>query len=456
MSASRGNWASRFGFVMAAAGSAVGLGNIWRFPYLTGQNGGAAFVLIYIICVVVVGAPVLMNEMALGRMTGRNSLGTFRALHAGFAWKLLCGALAISVSFFVLSYYTVIAGWTIGYMGTALVNHPLPFNEFIATPSYVIPLFALAMAITAIIVLGGISGGIEKATKIMMPMLFVLLVVVIARSLTLPGAGRGVEFYLIPDFSKVTGITFLKALTQAFFSLGVGWGIMITYGSYMKKDQNIVSSSLWVGLMDTSVALLAGLMVFPAAYAFDIEPGAGATLVFNVLANIFPQIPYGNIVGGLFFLLLFIAAVTSTISMVEVVGSWLIDEKKWTRRKATWTVAAAAFIVGLPAALSNGAVDAFSSPVVNFFGDVKTGVMDIMDQAIGVFAMLIVVLSTCLYVGWSFDTRKVAEEIGHGSESFQKPLVGSLSPASLWIFFIRYVCPIIITLVVLNMIGVFS
>jgi NSS family neurotransmitter:Na+ symporter len=456
MSASRGNWASRFGFVMAAAGSAVGLGNIWRFPYLTGQNGGAAFVLIYIVCVVVVGAPVLMNEMALGRMTGRNALGTFRALNAGIAWKLLCGALAISVSFFVLSYYTVIAGWTLGYMGTALVNHPLPFNEFIATPAYVVPLFGLAMVITAIIVLGGISGGIEKATKIMMPMLFVLLLVVIARSLTLQGAGRGVEFYLIPDFSKVTGITFLKALTQAFFSLGVGWGIMITYGSYMKKDQNIVSSSLWVGLMDTSIALLAGLMVFPAAYAFNIEPGAGATLVFSVLANIFPQIPYGNIVGGLFFLLLFIAAVTSTISMVEVVGSWLIDERRWTRRRATLTVSVVAFVVGLPAALSNGAVDAFSHPVVNFFGDVKTGVMDIMDQAVGVFAMLIVVLSTCLYVGWAFDTRKVAEEIGHGSENFQKPIAGSLSPASLWIFFIRYVCPIIITLVVLNMIGVFG
>ncbi len=456
MSVDRGNWASKFGFIMAAAGSAVGLGNVWRFPYLTGQNGGAAFVLVYILCVVFVGAPVLMNEMALGRMTGKNAIGTFNLLKAHPVWKFFCGILAVSVSFFVLSYYTVIAGWTIGYIGTALVNHPIPFSEFIAAPEIVIPLFFLAMAITAIIVLGGVSGGIEKATKIMMPMLFVLLLVVIVRSLTLPGAGKGVEFYLIPDFSKVNGITFLKALTQAFFSLGVGWGIMITYGSYMQKDQDIVSSSLWVGLTDTSVALLAGLMIFPAAFAFNIEPGSGATLVFNVLANIFPRMPLGNIVGAIFFLLLFIAAVTSTISMVEVVGAWLMDEKRWSRKKATLTVATAAFIVGIPAALSNGAVPVFSTPVVNFFGDVKTGVMDIMDQAFGVIAMLIVVLTTCLYVGWSMEAKKVADEIGLSSPAFARPLIGTVSPAGLWIIFIRYVCPLIIALVVLNLFGVFS
>src|SRR5690606_35905609 len=207
-----------------AAGSAVGLGNIWRFPYLTGSNGGGAFVLIYILCVVLIGAPVLMNEMALGRLTGKNTIGAFHTTGANPVWKFFGGVLALLVSFFVLSYYTVIAGWTIGYMYTSLINHPVPFKEFIGASEYVIPLTALAMLTSIIIVLGGISGGIEKATKIMMPLLLLLLLVTIVRSLTLPGAMKGVEYYLIPDFSKITGSVVLQALTQSFFSLGVGWG----------------------------------------------------------------------------------------------------------------------------------------------------------------------------------------------------------------------------------------
>lgn len=445
MSANRGQWASSFGFIMAAAGSAVGLGNIWRFPYLTGQNGGAAFVVIYLLCVVLIGVPVLMNEMALGRMTGKSTIGTFKATGAKPIWMLLGGVLAILVSFFVLSYYTVIAGWTVGYMATSLVNAPIPFKEFIATPSYVIPLFGLAMLVTIIIVLGGISGGIEKANKILMPTLFVLLIITIIRSLTLEGAGAGVEYYLIPDFSKINGMTILKALTQAFFSLGVGWGIMITYGSYLPKNQSIASSSIWVGVMDTSVALLGGMMVFPAVFAFGQDPGSGPTLVFEVLANIFPQMPFGNFAGAIFYLLLFFAAITSTISMVEVVGSWLIDSRNWSRKKATWTVGITAFVVGLPSALSNGSSDLFST--IQLFG--HTGVLNIMDHVFGTVSMLVVVLTTCLYTGWVIDTNKVIDEINEGSPYFKTTIL-----ASGWKFFIRYVCPVIILLVVLNVLGI--
>jgi neurotransmitter:Na+ symporter, NSS family len=452
MSTSRGQWASKFGFIMAAAGSAVGLGNIWRFPYLTGQNGGAAFVFVYILCVILIGAPVLMNEMALGRLTGKNSIGAFRTTGARPIWVTLGGVLALCVSFFVLSYYNVIAGWTIGYMITSITNNPVPFTQFIATPEYVIPLGIITMLITISIVLGGISGGIEKATKIMMPLLFLLLIVIIIRSVTLPGAGRGVEFYLIPDFSKITGTVVLKALTQAFFSLGIGWGIMITYGSYLPKNQSIVSSSLIVGAMDTSVALLGGLMVFPAVFAFNMEPGSGPTLVFEVLANIFPKMPYGNIAGAFFFLLLFIAAVTSTISMVEVVGSWLMDDKKWSRKKATWTVGIAAFVVGIPAALSNGSVESFTT--FKLFG--QTSIMNIMDHVFGVVFMLVVVLVTSLYTGWVYDTTKIVDEINEGSPYFKSARILGVSPARIWVFFIRFICPIVSGLVMLNLFGIFD
>jgi len=440
---SRGQWATKIGFILSAAGSAVGLGNIWRFPYLTGQNGGAAFVLVYIACVVLVGVPGLMNEMALGRLTAKNSLGAFRVTGANTLFRITGGLLAISVSFFVLSYYSVIAGWTLGYMGTSLINAPVAFKEFIATPEWVLPLTALAMLTTVIIVAGGISGGIEKANKVMMPALFILLFIVIIRSLTLPGAMEGVRYYLIPDFSLINGTVVLKALTQAFFSLGVGWGIILTYGSYMPKDHSIPASSLWVGITDTSVALLAGLMVFPAVFAFGSDPASGPTLVFEVLAGIFPQMPFGNVFGALFYLLLFFAAITSTISMVEVVGAWLIDEYRWTRKKAAWLVGGLAFVAGIPSALSQGAVDAFSG--FTLLG--QKSIMDVMDFLFGTIIMLFVVLMTLLYTGWGMDTRKVVNEITHGSPGFTRPVVFGMGADRLWVFMVRFICPAVILLV---------
>ena len=452
----RGQWASKFGFIMAAAGSAVGLGNIWRFPYLTGENGGAAFVLVYICCVVLVGAPMLINEIALGRLTGKNPVGAFQSTGANPLWTFFAGVLPLMVTFVVLSYYSIIAGWTVGYIFTSLFSLHTSFTEFIADPTIVVPLGAFVILVTVLIVLGGVSGGIEKAAKIMMPALFILLIIVIIRSVTLPGAGKGIEYYLIPDFSKITGMVVLKALTQAFFSLGVGWGMMITYGSYLPKTQNIVTSSLWVGVMDTSVALLAGLMVFPAVFAFNMSPSEGPTLVFSVLANIFQEMPLGNIAGALFFLLLFLAAITSTISMLEAPSAYFMDTRKWSRRKAAWTVAVVAFLFGIPSALSNGSSPFFTELQLNLFGTEKQGFMDIMDYLFGTLFMMVVVLATCLYTGWFMKTDRLVGEIQQGSPGFTTPILFGLSPASIWRFALRFLCPVIILLVILNMFGVFG
>jgi len=456
MSTDRGQWGSKFGFIMAAAGSAVGLGNIWRFPYLTGENGGAAFVLVYIICVVLVAVPMLINEIAIGRLTGKNPVGAVQALGGNKFWITLVGVLPLIVTFVVLSYYSTIAGWTVGYIFTSLFSIKTSFAEFIANPAYVIPLGGFVILLTAFIVLAGVAGGIEKVTKILMPMLFILLLVVIVRSITLPGAGKGIEYYLIPDFSKINGHVILAALTQAFFSLGVGWGMMITYGSYLNKSQNIVSSSLWVGVMDTSIALLAGFMVFPAVFAFNQSPAEGPTLVFSVLANIFQEMPLGNIAGALFFLLLFFAAITSTISMLEAPSAYFMDQKKWNRKRAAWTVAIAAFLLGIPSALSTGAIEGLSVMQVNFLGVIKTGVMDIFDYLFGSLFMMLVVLSTCLFTGWFIKTELLVDEIEKGMPSFKTGKIVGIAPYKIWLFMIRFVCPIIIGIVILNMFGVFG
>lgn len=458
--AGREQWGSKFGFVMAAAGSAVGLGNIWRFPYLTGENGGAAFVLVYIVCVVLVAMPMLINEIALGRLTGKNPVGAMQKLagKGGLSkmWIALVGILPLIVTFVVLSYYSTIAGWTVGYIFTSLFSIKTSFSEFIANPNYVIPLGAFVILVTASIVLGGVAGGIEKATKILMPMLFVLLIVVIFRSVTLPGASKGLEYYLIPNFSKINARVVLAALSQAFFSLGVGWGMMITYGSYLPKNQNIVSSSLWVGSMDTSIALLAGFMVFPAVFSFNQKPDEGVTLIFTVLANIFQQMPLGNIAGALFFLLLFFAAITSTISMLEAPSAYFMDQKKWSRKKAAWTVAIAAFLLGIPSALSTGAVEGLSVVQVNFLGVIKTGVMDIFDYGFGSLMMMLVVLTTCIFTGWFMNTNDLVAEIEQGLPSFKTGSILGIAPYKIWLVMIRFICPIIIGVVILNMFGVFG
>jgi NSS family neurotransmitter:Na+ symporter len=447
----RGQFGSSLGFIMAAAGSAIGLGNIWRFPYLTGENGGGAFVFVYILCVVLVGLPLLFNEIALGRKSGKNPIGAIRDTGGNKFWQL-AGVLCVLVCFFVFSYYSVIAGWTVGYVFTEILNIPVDFNEFVRTPSYIIPLTFFFILLTILIVLGGVSGGIEKASKFMMPLLFIIILFIAGRSVTLEGAEAGIQYYLNPDFSKINATVVLQAMGQAFFSMSVGWGLMITFGSYLKKDANIVSAGSWIAGMDTAVALLGGLMVFPALFALlpGKDPAAGPALVFDVLPKVFDAMPGGNVIGGLFFILLMVAALTSTISMLEVPVAYLIDDRKWERKKATWTVGIAAMILSVPSALSSIEGNIFAEMRFTFLSNELVGFFGAMDFIFGTFAVIVICLMLALYTGWAQKISDFADELSLGSSGFKGTF------RSGWIFFIKWICPIVIILLILNMIGLFG
>ncbi|MDG1276894.1 MAG: sodium-dependent transporter [Algoriphagus sp.] len=447
----RGQFGSSLGFIMAAAGSAVGLGNIWRFPYLVGENGGGAFVFVYIICVLLIALPLLFNEIALGRKSGKNPIGAIRDTGGNKFWQLT-GVLCVLVCFFVFSYYSVIAGWTVGYIITEIINVPVDFEVFIETPLYVIPLTFLFILMTITIVLGGVSGGIEKASKFLMPVLFIIIIFIAGRSVTLEGAQAGIDYYLKPDFAKINPTVILQALGQAFFSMSVGWGLMITFGSYLPKKANIIQSSGWIAGMDTSVALLGGLMVFPALFALlpGKDPAAGPALVFDVLPKVFAEMPGGHIIGALFFTLLMVAALTSTISMLEVPVAYLIDDRKWGRKRATWTVGIGAMILSVPSALSAIEGNFFADLSFNFLGNPLTGFFGIMDFVFGTFAVIVICLMLALYTGWASKISDYADELASGAPSFKGPFRGA------WIFFIKYVCPIVIILLILNMVGVFG
>jgi NSS family neurotransmitter:Na+ symporter len=453
----RGEWRSSFGFIMAAAGSAVGLGNIWRFPYITGQNGGGAFVFVYILCVFLIGLPLLMNEVALGRLTRKNPIGAMREASKSKFW-LLPGIMSIVICFMVLTYYSVIAGWTVGYIVTEIINIPVNFADFIQTPLYIIPLTAIFMALTVFVILGGVSGGIERASRLLMPLLFILVLIISIRTLFLPGAMEGVKYYLNPDFSKINGKVILSALGQAFFSLSVGWGLMVTYGSYLSRKDNIVISGIWIAGMDTAVALLGGLMIFPAVFAFGMSPSAGPSLVFEVLPTIFDKIPFGNIIGALFFLLLMVAALTSSISMLEVPVAYLIDEKKYSRPKAAWLVGGCAMILAIPSILSAIDGNIFKTMSIQFFSIKLTGWFDMMDWFFGTFAVTMLCFLLSLFAGWFFKTDTLVEELNYGSGNFRNKSLWTLgfSPAQLWVFLLKYVCPIIIGMVLLDLFGVFG
>jgi NSS family neurotransmitter:Na+ symporter len=446
---SRGQWSSKIGFIFAAAGSAIGLGNIWRFPYVAGENGGAAFILIYLLCVVLICLPYMFAELALGRHTEKNPVGAINAITPRSMW-VVTGILGVLTGLFILSFYAVIAGWTFGYIFKLLLHELTPFGEFIASPGRVIGLTALFILFTVLVVYGGVQNGIEKWSKVLMPLLLILMVLLIIRSVTLPGAGAGLEFLLKPDFSKITGKTVLAALGQAFFSLSLGMGLMITYGSYLSKKDNLVTSGIWVAIFDTLIALLAGLMIFPALFALGKEPNAGPALVFIVLPEMFQEIPLGNIIGAAFFLLLSIAALTSTISLLEVPVAYLVDEKRWKRKYTVWIVGGASLLLAIPSALSQGAV--------GWLGNV--GGMDflsLMSYLWGDISLALGALLLSIYIGWVWGIGKAAEEIQKGSPFFQsKPLGLPFTNAQIWGFFIRYICPVFIFIVLLNIFGVFD
>jgi NSS family neurotransmitter:Na+ symporter len=417
----RGIWGSRLGFILAATGSAIGLGNIWRYPYVTGQNGGAAFVLLYVACVLVIALPVLIAELSLGRKTTLNPVGAFKALSSSKYWPLV-GYLGVITGVGILSFYLVIAGWTLGYIVKEVTMQIGTFSEFVKDPVSEIGYFSAFLLLTMFVVLGGVEKGIERWSKFLMPALFTLLLGLIAYNLTLEGASRG---------------TMLAALGQAFFSLSLGMGTMITYGSYISKKENIPMSAAAVALSDTLIAFLAGLMIFPALFSVGMEPAQGPALVFNVLPAVFQQMPGGQLIGIAFFVLLAIAALTSTVSLLEVPVAFLVDQKRWSRKKAVIIISAATFLLGLPSALAQGTSEFFSS--MTFLG--QTGFLDIMSFIFSDLSLPIGGFFIALFVGWVWGTVKASDEALLNTS----PRMGTLMKG--WGILIRYVCPLLIFLV---------
>ncbi len=429
---SRENWGSRFGFVMAAAGSAVGLGNIWKFPYVTGENGGGAFLLLYLAFILIFGLSLVIAEMAIGRMSQKNPVGAFKAL-AGGAWPLI-GYLGVGTGFIILSFYIVIAGWTMAYMVFMLsgaLSSPDSaaiagvFTDYIGNGTLSVTTAVLFMLVCCAVVAGGVGRGIERASRLLMPALFVMLLFLVGRAVTLDGAGEGLAFYLKPDFSKVTADTLTAAIGQAFFSLSLGMGALITYGSYLSRSERLPGSALMVVGLDTVVALLAGLMILPAVFAYSLDPAAGPGLTFITLPVVFAQMPAGAFFGFVFFALLFVAALTSAVSLLEVVVAYLVDEKRMTRTRAVIGSALVCLILGIPSALSQGAVDGLVFGGQSFL-DWAAQLTDILLPLGG--------LLTSLFVGWVLGPRLVDEITNHGEVPF--PLAGA------WLFVCRFIAPL--------------
>jgi NSS family neurotransmitter:Na+ symporter len=433
----RESWGSRFGFLMAAAGSAVGLGNIWRFPYLTGMNGGGAFIVIYLGCIIFVGLSIMLAEFAVGRKTGLAAVGAYKAQNKNWTFA---GALGVLSGFFIMGFYPVVGGWSVAYMVksvTGLLAAPEAigdyFGAFISAPVEPLVWMVIYLAINIFIVAKGVAGGIEAAGKILMPMLYVLFIFLIFRSVSLPGAGAGLSYIFKPDWSVVTGQTFLAALGQAFFSLSLGMGCMITYGSYLNKKENLPSNALTVVTMDTSVALMAAIAIFPALFAFGVEPAAGPGLVFVVVPQIFAQMGgVGVLFSVIFFLALTIAALTSSVSLLEVVVAYLMDEKGMERKKATYITSAIMCVMCILSSLSMGALSGFTIFGVGFFDffDILT---DKIFLAIG--GMLL-----AIFVGWFMNKEELKQEVTNNGEV-------SFGLFEAWYFMVKYVIPVLIAVV---------
>lgn len=439
----RGQWASNIGFILAAAGSAVGLGNIWKFPYLAGANGGGAFVVIYLAMIVIIGFVIMLGEMAIGRNTHLSSVGAYKKLNEKWAFV---GFIGVVVGFCILAFYSVIGGWVLNYIGKYLIggisgaeagNY---FSGFIASTTQPIVWHLVFMVLCCVIVLKGIAGGIEKASKFMMPALFVLLVIIAIRSVTLDGAMEGIKFFLKPDFSKVTIGTVMAALGQAFFSLSLGMGAIITYGSYLGKTENLEKNAVIIPAIDTMVALLAGFAVLPAVFAFGFEPGAGPSLMFITLPSVFDSMPFGQFFGILFFILILFAALTSAISLLEVVVSFVIDTFKIERKKATIIISTILFFIGIPCSLANGPI----MKDVLIFG---YNFFDFMSFLAENLLMPLGGLLMCIFIGYVWGVDNISDEIScNGKYKFRsKPF---------FILMIKYIAPVLIFIIWLNAIGV--
>ena len=445
LSTERGTWGSKAGFILAAAGSAVGLGNIWGFPTQVGQGGGAVFVLVSLLCVLLICLPIMVAELTIGRRAQLDPVGSFAAIRPNTRWWLV-GGLGVLAGVGILSFYSVIAGWAVAYIwftATGAVTGDAEavgafFGTFTANGPLNVGLALAVLVTTATVLAGGVQSGIERVTKLMMPALIALLLILAARATTLPGAAQGLAYYLRPDFSRLLDPTVINAaLGQAFFSLSLGMGAMLTYGSYLSKRESIITAACWVVALDTSLALLAGFIIFPAGFSIaGFDPGTGGPgLIFAVLPRLFATLPGGHLFGAAFFILLTMAALTSTISLLEVPVAHFIDVHKWPRRKAVLLVTTVVFLISIPSALANGAVGVFGR-----LPGLGVDFLTLMATIWNNFALPIGGLLTAVFVGWVWRVDRAIEEVElHGT-----PFPGH----ALWSFLIRWICPVPIAAII--------
>ena len=439
----RDSFGSRFGALVAMAGSAVGLGNLWRFPYLVGENGGAAFIIIYIMMVFFLCLPIFISEFVVGRRSQQNAYAAFRDLSGGSAWKWV-GMFTVIVPLIVLSYYSVIGGWSVEYLlksitftftdGDTRTTMSTMFTDFVSSTWMPIIMHTVFLFATTLIVMVGIKDGIEKFSKVMMPLLFFMVLAIAVYSLTLPGAERGVDYLFKPDFSKIDGHTFAAALGQAFFSLSLGFGTIMTYASYVDKKENPLFQSTATAVSDLMFALIAGVAIMPAVFAFGLDPQSGPGLVFETLPYVFSQMPAGGVIAIVFFIALLVAALTSSISMLEVAVAYLVEEKGLKRLSASLIVFAVCWVVGVLCSLSFGPLSGVKIAGLSIF--------DFFDSISSNILMTLGSLMTVLFVGWRLKKTDIYDEFTNG---------GTLSANArmfgvLW-FLIRYVCPLAIIVV---------
>lgn len=441
----RGTFASKFGILAAMAGSAIGLGNLWRFPYMVGTNGGAAFIIIYLFIALVLCIPIMYAEFIIGRRSGCNAIGAFKKLAPHSCWPII-GVIGVIASLCILSFYSVVGGWTIDYFvksltfqfhNTDAASLGTLFGNTVSAGFEPILYLFIFLLVTALIVVAGVEKGIEKYAKIMMPLLFVMVIIIAIRSITLPNARAGLSFLFNPDFSKVTPKVFLDAMGQAFFSLSLGMGCILTYGSYVKKSENIVNTSFMTAISDTLFALIAGLAIMPAVFSFGVQPTEGPGLVFVILPSIFQQIPFGAVLAILFFLALFIAALTSSISLFEVVVAFINEELKFKRWISVLVTFAISMFFGVFCSLSQGVLSDVKILGFNIF--------DLFDKFSSNILLPLGGLLIVIFVGWRMKKSDFIDEITSG---------GTIHFGEFFLSFtsiiIKYIAPIVIAIVLVR------
>lgn len=442
----RANFKNTLGIILATAGSAVGLGNVWRFPYIAGENGGASYIIIYIICVLLLGIPCMVSEFIIGRHSASNTARAYNKM--GNRWWGIVGLLSVATGFLITCYYVIVSGWCFQYMYATLAGelngnadyYIQYFNDFSSNPWKPVVCAVAFMAVTHFVIIHGIRGGIERASKVLMPALFVLLLVIVVSSCMLPGASKGIEFLLFPDFSKINANVFLDAMGQSFYSLSIGMGCICTYASYFSRRTNLSRSAIQISVIDCMVAILAGLMIFPAAFSVGVQPDSGPSLIYITLPNVFQQAfstaPFvGKVVSFAFYALMSLAALTSLISLHEVSTAFFQEELKISRRVSALIVSCGTGFIGIFCSLSLGGVDWLTFNGMTMF--------DIFDFVTGQIFLPIVGFFACLFIGWYVPKSVVRDEFTNWGT-----LKGSLF--GLFLFCVRFICPLGILAVFVN------